>query len=243
MELAPSATAPPALPVPSPRAVRTQAFRAAVDLCRARLAASSSGRFARLAALLIVAGAIVVALSLRAADGPAAPMGGLLRKAAGAIAWLSGGALALAAARDPARADRAEGVEALVAARGVSASLLRAAHSTGAMAQMARTIGLPLALLGVVCAALAPDLSTALRRLVAAVGLLAWGAVVAVTLGALAAASARLFRARGPTALAVFVLGERLAADGLGLGAWSVPGAFDAALAIVLGATGVGGGR
>jgi hypothetical protein len=243
MELAPSTTVSPVQPDANARALRTQAFLAAVDLCRARLAAASSGRFAFVAAILIVAGSIVVALSLRATDGPAAPMGNLLRKAAGALAWVAGGAVALAASRDAASADRAEGVEALVAARGVSAALLRAARTLGAMGQIARTVGIPLALLGVATAALAPDIEGAARRLAAALGLLAWGGVVAVTLGTLAAASARLFRARGPTALAVFVIGERLAADALGLGAWSVPGALQAALSIVLGATGVGAGR
>lgn len=243
MEAAPTATASPALPVTSPRALRTQAFRAAVDMCRARLASSSSGRFARVTAILIVAGAFAIALSLRMNDGPGAPVGGLLRKAAGAIAWLSGGALALAAARDAATADRQEGVEALVAARGVSASLLGAARTLGATSHIGWTIGLPPALLALATAGLAADVPGALRRVAAAFALLAWGGVAGVTLGVLAAASARLFGRRGPTVLAAFVLGERLVADALGLGAWSVPGALQAALSLLLGVTGVGGGR
>lgn len=240
MEAAPTAMAPPA---PSPRALRTQAFRAAVDLCRARLASSSSGRFARVAAILIVAGAFVVALSLRMNDGPAAPVVGLLRKSAGAIAWLSGGALALAAARDAAAADREEGFEALVAARGVTATLLGAARTLGHSSQIGWTIGVPCAVLALATAGLAADVPSALRRVAAAFALLAWGAVAGITLGALAAACARLFRHRGATALAAFVIGERLVADALGFGAWSVPGALQAALSLLLGATGVGGGR
>lgn len=230
-------------PRPTARALRTQAFRAAVDLSRARLAASGSGRFARWTAIAIVVVAFVIALSLRMNDGPAASVGGLLRKAAGAIAWLSGGALALAASRDVASADREEGVEALVAARGVSASLLGAARTLGATSQIGWTIGLPPALLALATAGLAADVPSALRRVAAAFALLAWGAVAGVTLGALAAACARFFRRRGATALAVLVIGERLVADSLGFGAWSVPGALQAALTLLLGATGVGGGR
>lgn len=243
MEAAPSA---PALPAPSPaspRALRTQAFRAAIELCRARLAATGYGRVARFAAILITVGAILIAISIRATDGPAAPVGGLLRKAAGLIGWVSGGALALAAARDSAAADRADGIEALVAARGVGASLLRSARTLAATAQIARTIGLPLAVLAFATAALAADLATALRRVAAALALLAWGGVTGITLGVLAAACARVARGRGPTALLLLVLGERMVAESLGFGAWSVPGALHAALALILGMTGVGGGR
>jgi hypothetical protein len=243
MDAAPTATALPAQPGLGPRALRTQAFRAAVELCRARLAASSSGRFARVTAILIAVGAFAIALSLRMNDGPAAPVGGLLRKGAGAIAWIAGGALALAAARSAEAADREDGIEALVASRGISAALLGAARTLGATSHIGWTIGLPSALLGLATAGLAPDVPSALRRVAAAFALLAWGAIVGVTLGALAAASARLFRRRGPTVLAAFVLGERLLADAVGLGAWSVPGALQAALSLLLGATGVGGGR
>src|SRR5262249_35933069 len=154
-----------------------------------------------------------------------------------------GGILALAASRDPGVADRTEGIEALVAARGVSPALLRAARTLGATRQIARTLGLPLAVLALGTAGLAADVQTALRRVAAAFALLAWGGIAGVTLGALAAASATLFRARGATALTVFVIGERLLADAVGLGAWSVPGALDAVLSLALNATGVGGGR
>jgi hypothetical protein len=92
-------------------------------------------------------------------------------------------------------------------------------------------------------AALAADVPSALRRVVAAALLLAWGVVAGVTLGALAALSARLFGPRGPSALAAIVIGERLVAGAAGLGVWSVPGALDAVLSLVLGAAGVGGGR
>lgn len=226
-----------------PRAQRTRAFRVAVELCRARLAATRSGRFARGAALSMIGIAFVIALSIRAVDGPAAPVGGLLRKTAIAIAWISGGLLTLAAAKDSAAADRADGIEALVAARGVGASLLRMARTLGATSQIARTIGFPLAAFALGTAALASDVPSAVRRVIAAVLLLAWGVVVGVTLGALAALSARLFGARGPSALVTIVLGERIVAGALGLAAWSVPGALDAVLSLVLGATGVGGGN
>jgi hypothetical protein len=191
MEASPTAAA-----LPGPRALRTAAFRAAVDLCRARLAASSAGRFARVVAVFVVVGAFVIALSLRMTDGPATPVGGLLRKAAGLIAWLAGGALALRAARDASRADREEGVEALVAARGVGASLLGAARTAGATTQIGWIIGGPMAALALATAGLAADVPSALRRVAAAFALLAWGAIVGVTLGALAAACARFFGRR-----------------------------------------------
>lgn len=228
-------------PRPDPRALRTQAFRAAADLCRARLAATPSGRIARAAAVVVVAGTFAVALAIRVTDGPSAPIEGLLRKAAGAVAWISGGALALAAARDAAIADRRDGVEALVAARGVGASLLGAARTLGATSQIGRSIAVPCALLALATAGLAADVATALRRVAAAFAFLAWGVVAGVTLGALAAACARLFRHRGATALLVLVLGERLVAGSLGFAAWSVPGALRSALALLLGLAGAGG--
>lgn len=242
MEAAP-VPALPASPLASARARRTLAFRATADLVAARLGATSSGRIARWAAAAVAIATFGVALALRMEDGPATPVGGLLRGAAGAIAWLSGGALALSASRDAEAADRAEGIEALVAARGVGAGLLRAARTLGTTALIARVVGVPLAVAALATAGLAADVSTALRRVAAALALLAWGGVVGVTLASLAAASARFFGKRGPTALVVFVLGERLIAEALGAGAWSVPGALNAALSLLLGATGVGGGR
>ncbi len=243
MEAAPPAPDLPASTGVSARARRTQAFRVAIDLCRTRLAAARSGRFARGLSLLIVGFAFVIALSLRSADGPVAPLGGLLRKTAIVLAWISGGLLTMAAAKDTAAADRADGIEALVSARGVTASLLRAARTLGATVQIVRTIGFPLAAFALATAALAADVPTALRRVIAAALLFAWAIVVGVTLGGLAALCARLFGARGPGALLTIVVGERIVAGALGLAVWSVPGALDAVLSLVLGATGVGGGH
>ncbi len=237
----PTASAPG--PRVAARTLRTTAFRVAVELCRARLAGSGSGRFAWGAAVAVALAAFVIAVSIRVTDGPAAPVGGLFRKAAGLIGWISGSLLAMAAAKDASAADRADGVEALVAARGVGASLLRSARTLGATGQIARTLGLPLAVFALATAALAADLTTALRRVAAAALLLAWGVVAGVTLGGLAAVSSRLFGARGPSALATIVIGERLVAGSLGLAVWSIPGALEAVLSMVLGATGVGGGR
>jgi hypothetical protein len=226
----------------SARARRTTAFRATVDLVAARLGRTSAGRLAKVVAAVVAVGMFGVAVVLRAEDGPGAQVGGLLRGAAAAIAWLSGGALAMAAARDAEAADRAEGIEALVAARGVGAGLLRGARTLGATAQIARSVGVPLAVLALGTAALAGDVPSALRRVAAALALLAWGGVAGVTLAAFAAASVRLFGKRGPTALVLFVLGERAVAEALGAAAWSVPGALNAALGLLLGVTGVGGG-
>jgi hypothetical protein len=134
-------------------------------------------------------------------------------------------------------------VEALVAARGVSASLLRAARTLGTSSHIARTLAVPLCLLGLSTAALAADVESAVRRVAAGIALFLWASIAGITLGALAALSGRLFRARGPTALFLFVIGERMVADALGLGAWSVPGALGAAFSLLMGATGIGGGR
>ncbi|MEZ4308887.1 MAG: hypothetical protein R3F14_12690 [Polyangiaceae bacterium] len=109
--------------------------------------------------------------------------------------------------------------------------------------QIGWVLGVPSALLALSTAGLAGDVPSALRRVAAAFALLAWGAVAGVTLGSLAALCARLFGRRGPTALAFFVIGERAIATAAGHGAWSVPGALEAALTVLLGATGVGGGR
>ncbi|MBK8258716.1 MAG: hypothetical protein IPK82_39420 [Polyangiaceae bacterium] len=224
------------------RALRTQAFRVTAALCRARLSASGQGRFARFIAGAIAVGAIAIAISLRADDGPAVPMGGLLRKTAGTLAWICGGALALAAARDSRAADRSDGIDALVAARGITSNLLAGARTLAASTQIGFTVGVPAALVAIATAGLAADVSSALRRIAAAFALLAWGGITGVVLGSLAALSARFFGNRGPTALVAIVIGERIAVEALGLGAWSIPGLLRAALSLLLGLTGVGGG-
>lgn len=230
-------------PERGPRALRTAAFRVAISLCRSRIASTASGRFAWVVAVAVAAGAFAIALSLRVTDGPAAPVGGLLRKAAIVIAWVSGSFLATAAAKDATAIDRLDGVEALVAARGVGTSLLRAARTLGATAQMTRTLGVPVAVFALGTAFFAGDVRMALRRIAAAALLLAWGLVAGVTLSTLAGLSARMFGARGPSALFAIVIGERIVAGWAGLPAWSVPGALEAVLAMALRVSGVGGGH
>ncbi len=243
MEVAPFAHPQPSARVAATRARRTRAFRATIELCASHLATSSSGRFARACSILTALITFGIALSLRITDGPAAPVGGLLLRAAGITAWLAAGTIALRASKESAATFRENGVEALVAAAGITPGLLRGARTLGTTWAIARTVGVPLAALGFATAGLAADVPSALRRMAAAFALLAWSGVVGVTLAALAAAANQLFPRRGQTALIVFVFAERAIAQAMHASAWSIPGALHAALSLLLGATGVGGGR
>jgi hypothetical protein len=207
----------------------------AVALARVRLRSSAGGRAARLMGGMVAAGFAVVAVVLRVSDGAEAQLSGLVITAAHWIAWIAGAPLAFAAAEDRRAIDRAEGIDALAAARGVSAAGLESARLLAAMAEIARAIGLPLVLLAALTAGVADRSSVALHRAGLAAGAAAFAIIAGVTLGGFGAACGRIGRERGRWLLFAVIAGPWVLADLAGHGAWSIPGALGAALDFALG--------
>jgi hypothetical protein len=132
--------------------------------------------------------------------------------------------------------DRREGVEALAASRGISPAALDSARALAAMSAVGLAVGLPLAGLSLLEAALAGRGAMMLHRLGVGLGALLFAAVAGVTLGGAGAVCGRLGRGRGRWLLAMVVLAPWLLADLAGHGAWSIPGALDATLDFLTGA-------
>jgi hypothetical protein len=232
----------PAEPAASPRPRPTSAAqRALIALARERLRQTKGGRWSAILGLLLMTGFGLVALVLRADDGPDVALGGLFETAARTIAWAAGIPIGLAIAHDRGRADREAGVEALVAARGASRSALEAARTAAAMLQATIAIGLPLIVLALLGVALAGSVTSALRHLGLAAGLAGFSILAGVTIGGVAAACGRLGARRGRSLLAIVILVPWILTDLAGLRAWSIPGALSAALTFIVRASGAGG--
>lgn len=232
----------PAEPAAKPRPdVSSAAQKALIGLARERLRQTKGGRWSALLGLLSMTAFGLIALVLRADDGPDVALGGLFETAARTIAWAAGVPLGLAVAHDRTRADRAEGVEALAASRGAGRSALDAARTVAAMLQTTLAIGAPLLILALLGVALAGSLTSALRHLGLAAGLAIFSILAGVTIGGLAAACGRLGAMRGRSLLAAVVLVPWILTDLAGLRAWSVPGALGAALSFIVRVAGAGG--
>jgi hypothetical protein len=216
--------------------LRMRAVIALIALARSRLASTGAGRAARLLAVLSIVGFAFAAVMLRVSDGADAPLSGLTLTAARCLAWIAGAPLALAAAGDRTALDRREGIEALAAARGVSPAGLDAARVLAAMSAVGLAVGVPLAGLSVLATAIAGRGAAMLHHAASGLGALIFAVIAGVTLGGAGAACGRLGRRRGRWLLAVVVLGPWVLADLAGHGAWSIPGALDAALDFLVGA-------
>ena len=206
----------------------------AVALARSRLRRTFAARFATACAILVTVGLAAAALALRASDGGDASLEGLLAAAARTLTWLVAAPLALAAAQDRRALDRREGVDALAAARGISPASLASARVLAAMLEITRALALPLGALALLIIALSGSARLALARLALGLGVLLFALVTAVTLGGLGAAAGRIGRERGRWLLFAVIAGPWILADLAGHGAWSIPGALDAALDFVL---------
>ncbi len=218
---------------PSTRVLRGRG-RGLVALAAQRLRGSAGGRFAAVAAIPVALAFAGIAVALRSVDGSLSPLEGLVPTAATWLAWAAAAPLALSAARDRRLLDRREGVDALAAARGFSASALESARALGAMAAITTALGVPLVLLTLFTAALAGSVRLALARLGLALLAAAFSVIVGVTLGGLASICARTGRARGRLLLVALVAGPWALADLLGHGAWSIPGALAAVINFTL---------
>jgi hypothetical protein len=209
--------------------------RGAVALARARLRAGGLARASRTLTWVTALGFAGMAVELRVADGAAASLSGVVVSAAHWIVWLVAVPLALAAAEDRRALDRADGVEALAASRGLSLVGMESARVLAAMAEIAASIAVPVLALAVLTAALAGHVGAALHRVTLGLGVAGFAIVAGVTLGGVGAACGRLGRARGRWLLVAVVVGPWMLADLAGHGAWSIPGALGAVLDFALG--------
>jgi hypothetical protein len=208
--------------------------RGLVALAARRLRATVGGRFAAIAAIPVVLAFAGIAVALRTVDGSLSPLEGLVPTAATWLAWVVAAPLALSAARDRRLLDRREGLDALAASRGFSASALEGARALAAMSTITVTLGAPLVGLTLFTAALAGSARLALARVGLAILAAAFSGIVGVTLGGLASLCARAGRARGRLLLVALVAGPWALADLLDHGAWSIPGALAAVLDFTL---------
>lgn len=216
-------------------------FRPIIGLLRRRLRGATGGRAGALFGAILAVGFGVVAIGVRAGDGAGASLGGLLATAARWIAWCAGAPVALAAAGPRAALDRADGIEALAASRGAPRLALESARTAAAMAQVSFAIGAPLAALSLLAILLASPSTAALRHAVLGLGLAVFSIMAGVIVGGVAAASGRAAGARGKWLFAAIILVPWVLADLFGQGAWSIPGALDAALGFLIRASGLGG--
>lgn len=223
-----------------PGGLVTRRVRGAIALSRVRLRQATGGRLALVLGALVAMIFAGIAIVLRVSDGADAPLAGLVATAAEWIAWLAGAPIALAAARDRQAIDRAEGIEALAAGRGVSAGALASARVLAAMIEVARAIGVPLCAIALIAAGLAGSGRVALFRVAVALGAAAFAMIAGVTLGGIAAACGRFGRARGRLLFATVILGPWMLADLAGRPAWSIPGALSAVLSFAMRAGGSG---
>jgi hypothetical protein len=229
-----------------PMAERTHAARAArarrgfgvVALARRRMRRGALGRTAAAFGALIAVGFAAFALVLRVSEGADASIEELLSAAGGLAAWLVGVPVALAAADDRAAEDLRDGIDALAAARGVSARSLEGARVLGAMVEATRALAVPLGALALFLVALAGSPARALSRLEFTLAILAFAALAGGTLGGLGAVCGALGRARGRLLFLAVLLGPWALAEAYGRPALSIPGALDAALDFALGGAG-----
>lgn len=206
----------------------------AADLARSRLAQLTLSRVGFVSGMSLALSFVVFAIVVRASEGPSAPLDALIDAGAGAITVVATAPTTLAAATDRRTADREGGIEALSAMRGVHVAQLELARTYAAMVHIARTTALPLMTLALSIAALASSLSLALRRIGVMLGLVAFSAIVGVVLGAVAAFSARVGGRRGKLVVSAIVLLPWIVGELFGRGSYSIPGALDAALSLIL---------
>jgi hypothetical protein len=211
------------------------ARRALVAIEIARLARLGFAR-AALGAAIAVALAFVGAVLVARGDGTSGgSFASILRACARASAWLVGAPLGLALARGRAAADRAEGIEALAAARGASRGALGAARRASGLLLGARLVAAPVLLVGLVAALGSRSARGALANGSAAIAAILFAAVAGFTIATAAHLAAAIGPRRGRSVLALIVIGPWLAADLAGHPAWSLPGALDALLSLWMG--------
>jgi hypothetical protein len=220
-------------------AERRRLLRGLVALGRDRLRRAPGARGAVVLAAIIGVVFAAVVVMVRVSDGGDAPLGHVVGRAARWLLWLVGAPIAFSAARDRLAHDRAEGLDALAAARGFSARALDSGRLLGAMLHAIVVLGVPLVSLGVLTVALAGSAHVAVARLALVAGAFAYALIAGATIGLLGAGCGRLGGRRGRLLLGAVVLLPWMIAAEVGHASWSIPGALEAVRSFTL--NGVGG--
>jgi hypothetical protein len=215
-------------------AERRMLLRGLVALGRDRLRRAPGSRGAVVFALLI--GVVFAAwlVMIRVSTGADARLGHVVAQAATCLLWLAGVPIAVSASRDRLSHDRADGIDALAAARGFSALALDAGRVLGAMLQATLVLAAPLVMLALLTVALAGTVQTAAARLALVGGAIAYAVIVGATLGLLGALAGRLGGRRGRFVLFAAVLLQWMIAAEIGHASWSIPGALEAVRSFTL---------
>lgn len=214
----------------------------AAALARSRLAQATLSRVGFVSGMSLALSLVVFAIVVRASDGASAPLDGLVDVGAASITCVAAIPATLAAAADRRTADREGGIEALSAMRGVHVAQLELARAYAAMVHIARSTALPLVTLCLAIAALSSTLAMAVQRIATTLGLISFAVMVGVVLGSVATLSARIGGRRGKLVVSAIVLLPWLIGGLFGRSIYSIPGALDAALTLILdlGMQGVG---
>ncbi len=211
----------------SPSARDRERFIALVGVCDRRLGHTFLAKGARLYGFGIAASYAILLLF-----DPADPLP-ILRRALGTLAWIVGGLVSLAAAKD-AGADTTSGLALLARQRGVTRHELEAARWVGSALRIARLTGVPALALAAIAAAHAPASVGLAEPLHWALGSAGFAIALGVGLATLARGAAWLSPERGRIALVCLVVLPVLAAE-----LWPAAPRLDAAygrlLALTLG--------
>lgn len=199
-----------------------------VALAERRLADAFGGRIARLYAWgIAVSYGVVFAVTPAHSDD-------VLSRALVALAWIPGGLIALAAARDQRRLDDESGLVALVRQRGFDERELELARWLAAVRRLARVMGYPALALALVSASEARNGRDALASGLVLLGTAGFVLGASFVLATAARASAMISRERGRLTLLGLVLLPHLARA---LFPWmpSIPSALGELLALSIG--------
>jgi hypothetical protein len=163
-------------------------------LCDLRQKELTGFKFARIAGPLFALSNLA-ALLLLALSKEQDALVAITIRTLGGLSWLVGGSAGLSLARDLAERDAAEGVEELIAQRGLDPTALPEARFLAGAKRIALLIATPALPLGLICILLSPTLSTFALRVLLCIEMLGYSVVLA----AVVAGVARLASALVPT--------------------------------------------
>jgi hypothetical protein len=220
--------------------VDRRALRELVRLLARRASATGLGRLARFGAVGLAAACVAWVVMLRVDDG-AAPTVAVPVKAVRLALWLAAIPAALAASHERMLADRREGFEIVMFAKGFSGGEQRFARFAAAFGLTAVSLAVPACAAGLASLACAPSLVSAGDRLLVLLVVLAFALIAGGVLGPLAAACELVAPRRG-RALFIGVLAVSWAlADLASSSALSITGALGLLLRGLLSIAGLGG--
>lgn len=226
---------PPVMERPSWRALRELSL-----LSGRRLGATGLARVGRLGAIGLALACLGWVVALRVQDGPTAPTVAIPVKAARAALWLAALPVALAAAHQRSLADRRDGFELAMLARGFTAGALRVARFLAVLERTLFAIVLPVSVAAAASIVTAPSLASARDRLLVLVVVVVHALVVSALLAPLAAACEALAPLRGRTLCVGVLVASWGLADLVSVPALSVFGVLDLSLAGLLSILGLG---